>query len=1199
MLARADKMLRREAALKKLIVVAVGFFFAATFVLHAQVRQTEQYTRGVGVYPGDPSEYDGATLVAGGQTYRNLALHRPAYSSSSYDYNLTAQLVTDGIRNTRLPRWIISSTSEIGVMPRNTREHLVDHNPVSDVDLPSTGGWAQVEMAGGEEIPEVDQIDVAIRPQTMDAEPQTWTCIVLGSADGQTWTELGRATKTDVLAAKSPWLPFSVSISVKLDAPSLRRFYRVQFQAPNVFKWGVGDLAFFDKGSRVEVGGPYDFVSAWKSAGDGRQWVYVDLGAESEFDHVILYWIRPAAEGAVQVSDDTETWQTIAPLPTNGAVIDDLKLAQPAHGRYVRVLMTKAATTDGYILSEMEVYGRGGVVPQAQPARAAEADGRLELSRGNWRLQRDSLVSLNGEAISQSGFNDSDWLPATVPGTVLSSYWDDGVVPDPNCGTNQLMISDSFFYADFWYRDTFIAPRAGPGKHLWLNFDGVNWKADVFVNGTKLGAIEGGFMRGQFEITSLVRPGTTNVLAVRVHKNANPGSTKEKTLAEPDWNGGALGADNPTYHASIGWDWIPTIRGRDSGIWGSVYLTTTGAVTIEHPFVSTTLPLPDISTADVSVEVTLRNHDDQPMNGTLRGQFGTVKFEKRVEIAAGAETTVKFDPSATPALHLKNPKLWWPNGYGDPNLYDVKLSFESASGRVSDRSEFQTGVRQFTYSEAGDALRIWINGRRFIPRGGNWGFAESMLRYRAREFDAAVRYHRDMNFNMIRDWVGQIGDDAFYRACDEYGIVVWQDFWLANPWDGPEPDDDAMFLRNATDLVERIRNHPSIGNFCGRNEGFPPKPLEDGLTDLLAKLDPGIHYFPNSAFGVVSGGGPYWAMPRKFYFEERATPKLHSELGRPSIVTLDSLKQMMPEADQWPISEDWGLHDFSQHGAAHAAEFREMIDKSFGPSNSLAEWDELAQFENYDGYRAMYEAQSKNRMGMLIWMSHPAWPSFVWQTYDYYLDPSAAYFGAKKASEPLHIQWNPLTDNVEVVNYSGGNLTALTAEAEIRNMDGSVQWQKSATLDSKEDSVETPIKLEYPATLSPVHFIRLRLMRGGEVVSDNFYWRGTEEGNYQALRQLPKVDLQATTQSKRQGSAWLLTTELTNTSRSPALMVRVKAVREKTGDRILPAIYSDNYVALMPGEHRTIQTELQDADTRGERPRIAVEGFNLGQVNEK
>jgi hypothetical protein len=238
-------------------------------------------------------------------------------------------------------------------------------------------------------------------------------------------------------------------------------------------------------------------------------------------------------------------------------------------------------------------------------------------------------------------------------------------------------------------------------------------------------------------------------------------------------------------------------------------------------------------------------------------------------------------------------------------------------------------------------------------------------------------------------------------------------------------------------------------------------------------------------------------------------------------------------------------------------------------------------------------------MGLLLWMSHPAWPSFVWQTYDYYLEPTAAYFGSKKASEPLHIQWNPLTDNAEVVNYSAGSRIGLTAQVEILNMDGSVQWRKSASLDSAEDTVMTPIKIEYPSNLTGVHFIRLKLVQSTAVVSENFYWRGLEEGNYQDLRRLPMVEIRAVTQVEDRGDHWTMTTDLTNSSNQPALMVRVKAIREQSGDRILPAIYSDNYVALMPGEKQTIHTEVQDSDTRGERPGIVVEGFNVGAVAEK
>jgi hypothetical protein len=1167
---------------------------AATAILHSQT-----YTRGVGVYPGDPRENFAAVMAPDAKTYRNLALHRPAYQSSAYDYNLTAQLVTDGIKDTRLPRWLAVATSAEGVLPKPDREHAVDHNITSSVVLNGPTGWIEFDLLGGDRALEVDRVDITGLRSAPGAQGAAgWAIVVKGSDDGASWKELGRRESQE-----RPPAGFQKFInpdhmpsvySVAFTAPARNRRIRVELSAPSVGRWMLSDVYLKNKGEDVEAGGPYRFTSAWMGAGTGEEWVYVDLGAACTFDRVALYWIRRAADAAIQVSDDAASWKTIQALPPTGGPADDLKLPQPQHGRYVRVLMHKAAAPEGYLLSELEVYGRGGFVPHPQPAPVA-SNGRLQLSAGAWRVQRDTQVTADGKQISAVGFIDKDWLHATVPGTVLSTWFDDGAIPDPNYGNNQLAISDSFFYADFWYRDEFVAQRIAPGQRAWLNFHGINWKAEVFLNGERLGRIDGGFMRASFDVTGKIRPGAKNALAVRIIKNATPGSVKEKTAERPDMNGGALGADNPTYHATIGWDWIPTVRGRDTGIWADVDLTVTGAVTVENPAVRTTLPLPDTTRADIAIEATLHNSGGEDVTGTLRGSFGEVKFETPVTIPSGASKTVKLDPSSVAALRLANPKLWWPNGYGEQNLYPVELAFVAA-GKVSDAKRFQAGVRQFTYSEDGGALRLWINGRRFIARGGNWGFPESMLRYRSREYDAAVRYHHDMNFTMIRDWVGQIGDEAFYEACDKYGIVVWQDFWLANPVDGPVPDNNALFLNNARDYILRIRTHPSIGLWVGRNEGFPPPAIDGELRSLTASLHPGHYYIPSSADGTVSGHGPYRTEFPKFYFEQRATTQFHSEMGMPNVVTLDSLRQMMPAAGRWPLGDLWGIHDFTSTGAQGASTWLEMIEKTYGGAKNDAEFVALSQFIDYDGYRAMFEAQAKNRMGLLLWMSHPCWPSFVWQTYDYYLDQSGGYYGSKKGAEPLHIQWNPVTDSVEVVNYSGGNAAGLVAEAEILNIDGSQKWRMTAAVDSAEDSVQSPIKMEYPAGLTPVHFIRLKVTRAGRTVSDNFYLRGLEEYNFRAIRELPRVRITPSVKAERHGDRWVLTAELTNTSKQPALMVRVKAVREKSGDRILPAIYSDNYVALMPGEHRTITAELNNADTRGERPRIVVEGFNVEEA---
>ncbi|QMV19094.1 twin-arginine translocation signal domain-containing protein [Granulicella sp. 5B5] len=1160
----------------------------------AATHTTEAFTKGIGLYPGAPSQNFAPTLIPDTSgAYRNLALLRPAFHSSAYDYNLTAQLVTDGIVSTDLPTWLTTLVNG-SIVSKEYREGLVNHFAASAIDVP--GPQPSIELhLGGDTVPEIDRITLfAAVPNTVSPADLIFTLYT--SADGHTWSKSATARGSAPLPPENfpPDLAAGshlLRIALPLAQPGRIHFYRVDFThahdaTQKGLLWRIGDVSFYNGAQRIEIGGPYHFTSAWKSAGLDQEWVYVDLGAHATFDKVTLHWIARAAEGKLQISDDAATWHDLHPLPTTDALLDEIKLAAPTHARYLRVLMTRPATPNGYILSELEVFGRGGYTIKPHSAPLPSTIGQ-SLAGGRWRIQRAaSAPDLTGESLSTVGFKDADWLPATVPGTALTSYVNAGAIPDPNYGQNQLHISDSFFYSDFWYRTEFPSPATPEGEIAWLNFDGINWKAEVYLNGDRLGDIAGGFTRGNFNITSKLSTSKPNALAVRILKNATPGSCKQKTWQTTGKNGGALGADNPTYHASIGWDWIPTIRGRNTGIWADVSLTHTGAVTLEDPLVTSKLPLPDITSAEVSLELFAVNHTATSVTGTLHGTFGELTFEHPVTLAPNERRAIQLKP-----LHIAAPKLWWPTGYGNPHLYDVALRFE-AEGRTHHTAAFKAGIRQMTADENGGNLHLYINGRRFIARGGNWGFGENNLLYRAREYDIAVRYHREMNFTMIRNWVGQIGDDAFFEACDRHGIVVWQDFWLANPWDGPIPDDNTLFLNNARDFISRIRRHASIGLYCGRNEWFPPAPLDKGIPALLSELHPGIHYIGSSADGPVSGHGPYRALLPPFYFEH-ADPKLHSELGAPNIPPYDSLDLMMPKSAQWPQALDWGLHDFTLEGAQGGTTFLSMIADNYGGATNARDWTTLAQFVNYDTYRAMFEAQSKYRMGLLLWMSHPCWPSFVWQTYDYFFEPTAAYFACKKASEPVHIQWNAFADTLEVVNYNAGDLTALTATLEIFNLDGSSQLKKSAALSSREDSTVTVMPIEYPATLSAVHFLRLTLTQHGKVLSQNLYHRGTVKDDYHALRALAKAHVTAQTTTARQQDRWLLTATLTNTSPTPAVFVRLKAIRQTTKDRILPAIYSDNYITLMPNETRTLTIDLAHADTRNEQPALTLEGFNL------
>jgi hypothetical protein len=493
---------------------------AVTILATAALLGAQPFTRGVGLYPGDPSQ-DFAPTLAADSAYRNIALRRPAYQSSAYDYNLTAQLVTDGIKETTLPRWLSTTTSQTGVAPRNQRELLVDGNIVSTVSLRGAKVWVQFELPGGDAPLEVDRIEALGAVQSNAQLAAGWIATASGSDDGQSWNELGHA-----VSGERPGRDFSASIAFKTAART--RFYRLELEAAAAVLWRLGEVTLYHRDARVEIGGPYRFSSAWMSAGSGEEWVYVDLGEGATFDRIKLFWLRRAAEGGIQASDDAATWKTLAPLS------DDVTLPRPVKARYVRVLMTEPASPGGYILSEMEVYGKGGLVARQHAATTADASGKLMISGGTWRIERDSQVTADAATLSKPGFDDKSWVIATVPATVVSSFWNAGALPDPNYGANQLAISDSYFYADFWYRDEFVAPPVAAGREVWLNFRGINWKADVYLNGESLGHIDGGFIRGQFDVTKVIKPGARNAIAVRIHKNATPGSIKEKTLQTPD-----------------------------------------------------------------------------------------------------------------------------------------------------------------------------------------------------------------------------------------------------------------------------------------------------------------------------------------------------------------------------------------------------------------------------------------------------------------------------------------------------------------------------------------------------------------------------------------------------------------------------------------------------------------------------------------
>ena len=665
-----------------------------------------------------------------------------------------------------------------------------------------------------------------------------------------------------------------------------------------------------------------------------------------------------------------------------------------------------------------------------RPAPAQAARGEVtSLSRGGWEVAPQAEVTASGEQVSTPGYRADAWVRAQVPGTVFGAYVNAGLEKEPTYGDNIYQVDKAKYDRDFWYRTEFAAPAAPPGGHLWLNFDGVNRDADVYVNGAHVGGTRGFMQRGRFDVTGLVHAGGRNGLAVLDH------------LPQ-----GGANASSPSFICSQGWDWMPYVPGRNMGVYKAVYLSRTGAVSLADPWVRTDLPSP--AQANLSVQVGLANSTAAPVTGVLTGMIrpGGIAFSRAVTLGAGETRVVTVDSRTTPALRVHNPRLWWPNGYGAPSLYACRLAFRVGRA-VSDAKTLRFGIRKYTYDTDGGVLHFRVNGVRVFPKGGSWGMAEFMLRCHGQDYDTKLRFHREMHFNMIRNWMGMTADEAFYDACDRCGMMVWDEFWLNSG--GSLPADVNVFRANAIEKIKQVRSHACVALWCGENEGDPAPPLNDWLRADIQTYDGGDRrYQPNSHAGDLSGSGPWHDLGLKQYF--KGVPNgsntgdygMRSEVGTATVTSLASLQKFMPRADWWPRGAMWDRHFFGPSaGNAGPDGYNDDIDARYGEAGNVADYCRKAQLLNQETMKAIFEGwldhMDTGASGVLIWMSQAAYPSFVWQTYDYYYDLTGAYWGARSACEPVHIYWNAANDHIRVVNTSLRACPALRAEAWVYNLDGS------------------------------------------------------------------------------------------------------------------------------------------------------------------
>lgn len=839
----------------------------------------------------------------------------------------------------------------------------------------------------------------------------------------------------------------------------------------------------------------------------------------------------------------------------------------------------------------------GSVLAQSRAVPAS-----LDLN-SSWQLQDSAKVSDPAASVSSASYQSTGWLTATVPGTVLTSMVNDGVYPEPTYGENnrETIIPESLNKTSYWYRTTFNVPKNYAHHQVWIHFDGANFTSEVWVNGTQAGTIQGAFIRGRFDITNLVKPGDTAILAVKVSPQPHPGDPHEHTIANGvGKNGGITAIDGPTFLCTLGWDWLNAVRDRDTGLWQKVWLSASGPVLIDDPQVITDLPLPKTDSADITVHATLQNTSAKPQTGTLEGAIGDITFSQKVTLKPNETRDLTFDPKSTPALHIANPKLWWPNGYGPQNLYTLHLHFVE-HGRDSDAHDTSFGVRKITYGGM-DALTISVNGIKVFIRGGDWGLDEALKRIPRARLDAEIHMHALANMNMIRNWVGQSTGEDFYELCDKYGILIWDEFFQPNPSDGPNPDDLPIYLANVRDKILRYRNHPSIALWCARNEGYPPPEIDTVLRTMIPELDPARLYQPSSTAGrgVMSSGPYYWREPENFYVPDAP---FKTETGSMSVPTIESIHGMMPEKDWETINDDWAAHDFAK-GAQHGDTYPYVLAGRYGRIANLADFVRKAQMMNYEAYRAMYEGRNAQLFapdtGVITWMSNPAQPSFVWQLYHYDLEPNASLFAVKSASEPVHIQMNEANGTLQVINNLPTAIDGDTAHVAIYNLrsKGEPAFEKDIPVSGPADTAIDlgPTPLPNRDKLSGVYFIQLELRDAqGQIVSRNLYWKSqpSMHNDLTALDTLPTAKLDATIARHDKGDRLDLDVTLKNPGPAYALMAHLQLRRKSSGDRVLPVFYSDNYISLAPGESRTVTIDAALADLKGDTPLAVVDGWNI------
>jgi exo-1,4-beta-D-glucosaminidase len=842
---------------------------------------------------------------------------------------------------------------------------------------------------------------------------------------------------------------------------------------------------------------------------------------------------------------------------------------------------------------------------------------------GTWQMQSSCKTTAKGEQISVPGLDLTGWVSAEVPGTVVGAQVNDKLLPDPDYGLNLKqfpgfdanrhslfangdMPADSSYRCSFWFRTEFDSPKDASKQATYLHFLGINYRANVWVNGQKIGDkadVAGAYRSFEFPLKQVLTADGKNVLAVEVF-------APEK------------------YDLGLTWvDWNPTPPDKDMGIWREIFLSECGEVSLGRPFVGAKLS-PDYKSATLTASALLTNTTDHPVKAVLNLELEGATLNQAVELAAKESKAVHLTADRFPQLKLAPAHLWWPYQMGEPYLYNANFRVQ-VNGAPSDGASVSFGIREVTSELTPTGGRLFkVNGKNVLIRGAAWA-PEMMLRWSSKKLDADLDYVKHMGLNTIR-LEGKTDRDEFFNKTDKMGILVMPGWICCDAWERWKhwtPETKKIAAASMVDQAARLRNHPSVFVWLYGSDNPPPPEIENMYLGILQDLEwpnPTVSSASEQSAKVtgpsgVKMTGPYEYVPPVYWLADTKAGGAYGYNTEtspgPAIPTRQSLEKFIPKDHLWPIDEYWNFHAGGERFTTVSV-FTEAVDKRYGTATSLDDYERKAQATAYDNQRAMYEAYGRNKYvstGVIQWMLNNAWPSLIWHLYDYYLVPAGGYFGTKKATEIVHVQYGYNDNTVAVVNGTYEPIKGLKVTAKLINLDGQEVGSRDTTMDVPADAAAKALDLPKPEKLSRTYFLKLDLYdASGKRLSDNFYWLSTkldtldwakrkdtvytpqkDFADLAGLNSLPPVKLELTSSVDRDGSRGYGSIKVRNPSNSVAFQVHLRVTKGRGGDDLVPIFWDDNYFSLLPGEEKTVTAYAEIADLEGHEAVLEVEGYNI------